>query len=250
MGDVDSAVLTVDGVQTRFGEKYVHQGVSFSLRPGTINALIGSSGTGKSVLLREITGLLRPTGGRILLFGQDVWKVAADTLSKMRTRFGMLFQDGALFSSLNVGENVAVPICEQMKLDEDLVDSLVELRLIMSGLSPDTKFKMPSELSGGMRKRAALARALALEPELLFLDEPTSGLDPITARHFDALIKTLCSSLGITVLLTTHDLDTISGIVDNLIVLGDGRTIADGPVHVVQKNPDRWIQDYFSSRIS
>jgi len=243
-----TSIISVEAIQTRFGEQVVHKDVSFEVERGTINALIGGSGAGKSVLLREITGLLRPSSGRILLFGEDVWQVDSERLSSMRARFGMLFQDGALFSSLNVGENIAAPILERMILDEDLLDSLVELRLIMSGLSPNTKLKMPSELSGGMRKRVALARALALEPELLFLDEPTSGLDPITARNFDSLIRTLCDSLGITILLTTHDIDTILGIVDNVIVLGSGVTIAAGSVDTIKKDQDSWIQNYFAAR--
>lgn len=241
-------IISVEAIQTRFGEQVVHKSVSFDVERGTINALIGSSGSGKSVLLREITGLLRPSSGRIFLFGEDVWQADSEILSSIRARFGMLFQDGALFSSLNVGENIAVPILERMTLDEDLLDSLVELRLVLSGLSPNTKLKMPSELSGGMRKRVALARALALEPELLFLDEPTSGLDPITARNFDSLIRTLCDSLGITILLTTHDIDTILGIVDNIIVLGNGVTIAAGSVDDIKKDQDSWIQNYFAAR--
>lgn len=244
----DSDVIAVDDVHTRFGTHYVHKGVSFTVKRGTVLAVIGGSGTGKSTLLREIIGLLRPTSGNTFLFGQNVWNSSPDELHALRLRFGVLFQNGALFSAITAGENVAVPMVEQTHLSAELITSLVQLRLKLVGLAPETALKMPSELSGGMRKRVALARALALEPEILFLDEPTSGLDPIGARAFDHLIRTLSDSLGLTVFMVTHDLDSIISIADRVIVLGNGGILADGTVHEVSRNNDPWIKEYFSSR--
>lgn len=241
-------VIEIDSIVTRFGEQVVHDGVSFNVERGTLLALIGGSGTGKSVLLREIIGLQRPTAGRIRLLGTDVWQAGDDELNAIRRRFGMMFQDGALFSSLTVAENVAVPLTEHAQVPPALLDPLVHLRLAQAGLGPDAAPKMPSELSGGMRKRAAIARALALEPEVLFLDEPTSGLDPTTARGFDAMVRSLVDDLGITVFLVTHDLDTLLTVVDRIIVLADGKVLADGPARDVIQVDDPWIQNYFSVR--
>ena len=227
---MNAAVIEVDGVVTRFGAQTVHDGVSFRVGRGTLVAMIGASGTGKSVLLREMIGLHRPSAGRLRLFGTDMWTAAVDDVNAVRRRFGMMFQDGALFSSLTVAQNVAVPLHEHTRLSRDTVDALVALRLHQAGLPADAGAKRPSELSGGMRKRAAMARAIALEPEILFLDEPTSGLDPITARGFDRLVRSLVDDLGLTVFLVTHDLDTLLGVVDRLIVLARGQVLADGPV--------------------
>jgi phospholipid/cholesterol/gamma-HCH transport system ATP-binding protein len=244
----DAGVIEVDGIVTRFGEQTVHDGVSFAVARGTLVALIGASGTGKSVLLREIIGLQRPTAGRARLFGTDMWQATGHELDGVRRRFGMMFQDGALFSSLTVAQNVAVPLHEHTKLPDATIDALVALRLQQAGLPADAGAKMPAELSGGMRKRAAIARAIALEPEVLFLDEPTSGLDPITARGFDRLVRSLVDDLGLTVFLVTHDLDTLLGVVDRLIVLAGGRVLADGAVREVMAVDDDWIRDYFSVR--
>lgn len=241
-------VLQVESVRTRFGRNVIHDGVSFSVRRGEIVALIGGSGTGKSVLVREIIGLMRPTAGAIRLLGTDVWSAEDETLNALRRRFGMLFQDGALFSSLTVAENLAVPFQEHTRLPESLVLPLIGFKLALVGLPPETGRKMPSELSGGMRKRVALARALALEPEVLFLDEPTSGLDPIGARAFDALVRVLSDSLGLTVIIVTHDLDTLLSIIDRVVVLAGGKVIADGPVDEVRRLDDEWIREYFSAR--
>ncbi|MFN3566785.1 MAG: ABC transporter ATP-binding protein [Burkholderiaceae bacterium] len=241
-------VVEVDRVVTRFGAQTVHDGVSFALARGTLTALIGASGTGKSVLLREIIGLVRPDGGRVRVLGTDLWSAPADEVAAVRRRFGMMFQDGALFSSLTVAQNVAVPLVEHTRTPAELMPSLVALRLAQAGLAPEVGAKMPSELSGGMRKRAAIARALALEPEVLFLDEPTSGLDPATARGFDSLLRSLVDDLGITVLLVTHDLDTLLTIVDRLIVLADGGVRADGSVADVMRTDDAWIRAYFAVR--
>ena len=241
-------VVEVDGVVTRFGANTVHDGVSFAVERGTLVALIGGSGTGKSVLLREIIGLLRPTSGRVRLLGTDVWAAGEAELGALRQRFGMMFQDGALFSSLTVAQNVAVPLREHTRLSAGTIDALVALRLRQAGLPPEAGAKMPSELSGGMRKRAAVARAIALEPEVLFLDEPTSGLDPITARGFDRLVRSLVDDLGVTVFLVTHDLDTLLTVVDRVIVLARGRVLADGPVRDVMAVDDAWVSEYFSVR--
>jgi len=243
-------VIDVRGIVTRFGKQVVHNGLDLQIRRGELVALIGGSGTGKSVLLREIIGLHRPDAGSVNLLGTDVWNASPDLLASVRRRFGMMFQEGALFSSLTVAANVATPLREHFSLPEDLLDELVRLRLALAGLPPDAADKMPSQLSGGMVKRAAIARAIALEPEVLFLDEPTSGLDPITARAFDALLTFLNRDLGITVLLVTHDLDSLVGIARRIIVLGQGRVIADGSLAEITAVDDPWIQSYFSSRAS
>ena len=241
-------VLEADSVVTRFGTELIHDRVSFTVGRGEVVALIGGSGTGKSVLLKEAIGLIRPSGGTIRLLGTDVWRSSADELNALRRRFGMLFQDGALFSSLTVAENIAVPFRENTDLPMDLIAPLVGFKLALVGLAPDAGRKTPAQLSGGMRKRVALARALALEPEILFLDEPTSGLDPVGARAFDALLRVLSESLGLTVFIVTHDLDTLLSIIDRAIVLSRGKVIADGPVSAVMQADDPWIRDYFSAR--
>lgn len=244
----DTPVIAVDGIVTRFGRQTVHDGVSLSVGRGALVALIGGSGSGKSVLLREMIGLHRPNAGHVRLLGTDMWQAPAPDLDAVRRRFGMMFQDGALFSSLTVAQNVAVPLHEHTRLPEATVQALVALRLLQAGLPEGSGSKMPSELSGGMRKRAAIARAIALEPEILFLDEPTSGLDPITARAFDRMVRSLVDDLGITVFLVTHDLDTLLTVVDRLIVLSRGRVLADGSVAEVMAVDDPWVSDYFSVR--
>ena len=241
-------VLEVQDIVTRFGADVVHDGVGFTVRRGEVVALIGGSGTGKSVLLKEMIGLLRPTAGRVRLLGTDVWQSSEEEVNGLRRRFGMLFQDGALFSSLSVAENIAVPLREHTDLPDALIAPLVGFKLSLVGLSPETGRKAPSELSGGMRKRVALARALALEPEILFLDEPTSGLDPIGARAFDSLVRALSDSLGLTVFMVTHDLDTLLSIIDRTIALSQGKVIADGPIAEVMRSDHPWIQEYFSAR--
>jgi phospholipid/cholesterol/gamma-HCH transport system ATP-binding protein len=244
----DAHVIEIESIVTRFGQQVVHNGVSFAVERGTLVALIGGSGTGKSVLLREIIGLQRPTSGQIRLLGTDVWNASDDELNAVRRRFGMMFQDGALFTSLTVAQNIAVPLTEHAEVPSTLLAPLVHLRLSQAGLGADAADKMPSELSGGMRKRAAIARALALEPEVLFLDEPTSGLDPTTARAFDAMVRTLVDDLGMTVFLATHDLDTLLTVVDRIVVLGNGVVLADGTAREVMQVDDPWVRSYFSVR--
>ncbi|MCE2969114.1 MAG: ATP-binding cassette domain-containing protein [Burkholderiales bacterium] len=246
--NASAPAIEVEDVVTRFGEHRVHDGVSFAVRRGTLTAIIGASGTGKTVLLREIVGLQAPTAGRVRVLGTDMWATPEAEVQAVKRRFGMMFQDGALFSSLSVAENVAVPLKEHGGLPAELLAPLVQLRLAQAGLEADAGGKMPSQLSGGMRKRAAIARALALEPEVLFLDEPTSGLDPTTARGFDRLVRDLVDQLGIAVLLVTHDLDTVLTVVDRLIVLADGRVLADAPPAEVVRIDHPWIRAYFSVR--
>ena len=245
MADV---LIEVDQVVTQLGDHAILNGVSFQVMRGEVVALIGGSGTGKSVLLKQIIGLLRPTGGHTSLFGTDIWSASKAELRGIRERFGMLFQDGALFSSINIEQNVATPLFEHTNLSKQECLRLARLKLALVGLPNSTATKMPNELSGGMRKRAALARALALDPELLFLDEPTSGLDPISARAFDDLIRALSNSLGLTVLLITHDLDTLLSIIDRVIVLADGKVLGAGSITEIQQLDDPWLRDYFSTR--
>ncbi len=248
MSSSSAPVIEVDGVVTRFAAQTVHDGVSFTVPRGTLVGLIGASGSGKSVLLRELIGLQRPSAGCVRLLGTDMWSAAPHELDAVRQRLGMMFQDGALFSSLTVAQNVAVPLREHTRIAPQTIQAIVGLRLLQAGLPVDAGGKMPSELSGGMRKRAAVARAIALEPEILFLDEPTSGLDPITARGFDRLVRSLVDDLGITVLLATHDLDTLRSVVDRVIVLARGAVLADGPVRDVMALDDAWIRAYFAVR--
>jgi len=238
--------IEADSIVTRIGGRTLHDGVSFSVPRGKIVALIGASGVGKSVLVRELIGLARPAGGTIRVLGTDVWRAGEDELNTLRRRFGMMFQDGALFSSLTVAQNVATPLRERGGIPPELVEPLVRLRIAFAGLPPEAAVRLPSELSGGMRKRAAVARALALEPELLFLDEPTSGLDPVTARGFDKRVRFLSDELGLTVFLVTHDLDTLLGIVDRAIVLAGGKVVTEGTVDELRRHDDPWLHSYFN----
>ncbi len=247
-GQQAQPLIEARDLHTRFGDQVVHAGVSFGIGRGELVAVIGGSGSGKSTLLRELVGLQRPSAGQAMLFGHDVWTAGEQQVDLLRRRIGMLFQDGALFSSMSVGENLAVPLVEHTRLDRRTIERLVRLRMALVGLRCADAEKMPSELSGGMRKRAGIARALALEPEVLFLDEPTSGLDPVTARQFDQLLLSLNRSAGLTVLLITHDLDTLVGIASRIIVLGNGKVVADGPLERVRAHDDPWIRTYFGSR--
>ena len=242
-------VIEVENIVTRLGGNTIHDGVSLQVQAGDVVALIGGSGTGKSVLLKEIIGLIRPDAGHVRLFGEDVWAADDEQLMGLRRRFGVLFQDGALFSSLTVEQNVAAPLREHTGLSLNECLELARLKIAMAGLPMTACAKMPSELSGGMRKRAALARALALDPELLFLDEPTSGLDPISARAFDHLIRLLSDNLGLTVFLVTHDLDTLLSMVDQIIVLAHGKVLGQGTVKTIQNIQDPWLEEYFSARV-
>ncbi|MFZ4070286.1 MAG: ABC transporter ATP-binding protein [Caulobacterales bacterium] len=239
-------VISVRGLVTRFGAQTVHDGLNLDMRRGEILGVVGPSGCGKSVLLRQIVGLDQPTSGAIQVFGQDVLQLDRDSHKLIEKRWGVMFQDGALFSTLTIQENVEVPLNEHTNLDHQLIGELARLKVLMAGLEPDSLHKLPSQLSGGMRKRAALARALALDPELLFLDEPTAGLDPVTAGRFDALIRTLTATMGLSVFLVTHDLDTLVAICDRVCVLYGGKVAAIGTLDEVRSGAVGWIKDYFS----
>jgi phospholipid/cholesterol/gamma-HCH transport system ATP-binding protein len=238
-------IIEVRDLCTRFGEQRVHDGVDLRVRRGEVLGLIGGSGAGKSVLLRTILGLRTPDAGQVLLFGEDTTALGADARRRFEQRFGLLFQDGALFSSLTVLENVQVPLLEYCDLPEALLEDLALLKIRLTGLPAEAAHKYPSQLSGGMRKRAGLARALALDPELLFLDEPTSGLDPIGAARFDELVGTLQRAMNLTVFLVTHDLDSLYAICDRVAVLADGRIQVADRVEVVERHPHPWIRDCF-----
>lgn len=244
MADDRAAVIRVTGLKNQFGKQVIHENLDFSVRPGEVMGVVGGSGTGKSVLMRTIIGLNKHAAGRIEVFGQDTDKLSTRDRRAMQTRWGVLFQDGALFSSLTVAENIAVPMREHTKLPADLRRQLVDLKISLVGLPREAAHKYPSELSGGMRKRAGLARALALDAEILFLDEPTAGLDPIGAAAFDELIEELQGALGLTVVMITHDLDSLHRICDRISVLIDKR-VKVGTIAQLLEEPDSWIQDYF-----
>ena len=243
----DSApIIRVRGLLNRFGAQTVHEGLDLDVRRGEIIGVVGGSGTGKSVLMRSLIGLRRPDGGEIEVLGVDPRSDNTADRRHLERNTGVLFQDGALFSSLTVGENVQVPLKEHHpELPDSLRYELALLKVRLAGLPADALDKLPSQLSGGMRKRAALARALALDPPLLFLDEPTAGLDPIGAAAFDRLIRTLQQALGLTVFLITHDLDTLYAICDRVAVLADRHVVAVAPLAEIEQNDHPWIRDYF-----
>lgn len=237
-------ILTVTGLRTQFGTTVIHDNLDFSVRAGEVMGVVGGSGTGKSVLVRTIIGLNKPRAGRIVVFGQDVAGLSPARMRDMQSRWGVLFQDGALFSSLTVAQNIEVPMKEHSDLPPALRRELIEVKISMVGLPPDAAHKFPAELSGGMRKRAGLARALSLDADILFLDEPTAGLDPIGAANFDTLIGDLQRALGLTVVMVTHDLDSLYAICDRVSVLVDKR-VKVGTIAELMREPDPWIQDYF-----
>jgi len=232
-------IIQVTGLHNRFGANVLHEDLSFSVHRGEVMGVVGGSGTGKSVLLRTIIGLNRRTAGEIVLFPD---RPLVDRAPE--TRWGVLFQDGALFSSLTVAENIMVPMREHLSLSKSTMQDLAALKIALAGLPASAGGKFPSELSGGMRKRAGLARAIALDPEIIFLDEPTAGLDPIGANAFDHLIRDLTDALGITVVMVTHDLDSLTAICDRIAVLVDKR-IRVGTLEDLMEDPHPWIQDYF-----
>ena len=240
-------VITVRGLRNSFGEQVIHEDLDLDVRRGEILGVVGGSGTGKSVLMRSIIGLQKPQEGEIQVLGENMVGREEDEAKNIRRRWGVLFQNGALFSTLTVAENVEVPIREYFPfIKEPLLDEIASYKIAMSGLPPDAGPKYPSELSGGMRKRAGLARALALDPELLFLDEPTAGLDPIGAAGFDELIEQLQKRLELTVFLITHDLDTLWAICDRVAVLADRKVVAVGTIEELLALDHPWIQEYFN----
>lgn len=244
--DHEEPIVRVRGLSNRFGEQVVHEELDLEVRPGEILGVVGGSGTGKSVLMRSILGLRRPDAGEIEVLGLDARSEDPDLRRAIERNTGVLFQDGALFSSLTVGENVQVPLKEyHSDLPDSLRYELALLKVKLAGLPADALNKLPSQLSGGMRKRAGLARALALDPPLLFLDEPTAGLDPIGAAAFDRLIRTLQQALGLTVFLITHDLDTLYAICDRIAVIADRKVIACAPLAEVEQMDHPWVREYF-----
>jgi phospholipid/cholesterol/gamma-HCH transport system ATP-binding protein len=243
-GPPSEPIITIRGLVNRFGRQVVHDGLDLEVRRGEVLGVVGGSGSGKSVLLRTIIGLNRPAAGRITVLGEDVTALSEAEWRRMQTRWGVLFQGGALFSSLTVGENIQVPLKEHTRLPRAVIAEITALKVRLVGLPADAAAKYPSELSGGMRKRAGLARALALDPELLFLDEPTAGLDPIGAAAFDQLIGDLQKSLGLTVFMVTHDLDSLHAICDRIAVLVD-RKIKVGTMADMLQDPHPWIREYF-----
>lgn len=242
----DAPVISVRGLVNRFGSQTIHEGLDLDVRRGEIIGIVGWSGSGKSVLLRTIIGLNKPVAGSVKVFGKEVVGMSEADRLVLERRWGVLFQDGALFSSLTVSENIQVALRENLEMPDDLMAEIADLKVALVGLPPGTGEKYPAQLSGGMRKRAALARALALDPEILFLDEPTSGLDPMAADAFDRLIRDLRTSLELTVFLVTHDLDTLFAVCDRVAVLIDGKLRVGGTAQLLKdKNP--WIENYLNS---
>lgn len=238
-------IISVRGLTTRFGPHVVHEGLDLDVRRGEILGVVGGSGTGKSVLLRTIIGLLRPAEGSVEVFGQRLDHLPDIERRRYEQRWGVLFQDGALFSSLTVAENVEAPMREHTDLPQALMNELAGLKIAMAGLPHEACGKYPSELSGGMRKRAGLARALALDPEIVFLDEPTAGLDPIGAAAFDQLTLELSRTLGLTVFMVTHDLDSLYAICDRVAVLADRKVLTVAPIAELERYDHPWLQEYF-----
>jgi len=247
--DGEKAVIRIRGLRNAFGEEreqVIHENLDLDVKRGEILGVVGGSGTGKSVLMRSIIGLQTPEAGEVEVLGENMIGRDEDEAKNIRRRWGILFQNGALFSTLTVAENVEVPLREYFHLTPKLMDEIASYKIAMAGLPPDAGPKYPSELSGGMVKRAGLARALALDPELLFLDEPTAGLDPIAAQNFDELILSLRDKLDLTVFLITHDLDTLYAICDRVAVLADKKVVAVGTIEQLLALDHPWIQEYFN----
>ena len=238
-------VIEVRGLLSQFGDRVIHQDLDLTVKRGEIVGVVGGSGTGKTVLLNSIIGLKQPEGGSISLFGYERGSMTEAEAAEVEQRTGVLFQQGALFSALNVMENVSAPLIEHTRLSRDVIRELTEMKVAMVGLKPEALYLKPSELSGGMKKRVGLARALALDPELIFLDEPTAGLDPIGAAAFDQLILELSRDLGLTVFMITHDLDSLYTICDQVAVLADKHVVAKAPVAELEQSDHPWIKEYF-----
>lgn len=245
MPESSTPVIEVRGIRTRFGNAVIHEDVTLDIFRGEVFGIAGGSGCGKSTLLREMVLLERPAAGSIRIFGEEITSLTEDQALPLRRRVGVMFQRGALFSGLTVSENVGVPLREHTRLDDRLIDEIAAIKIAMAGLPASSADKLPSELSGGMRKRAALARALALDPEILFLDEPTAGLDPAGAAAFDELVEQLQQLLGLTIVIVTHDLDTLWRVTDRVAILGEGRVLALGSMEDLAKHDHPIIREYF-----
>ena len=241
----EDILISVRGLRSAFGPHVVHENLDLDVRRGEILGIVGGSGTGKTVLLNSILGLKQPDGGEILLDGMRLSEMNSAQRRKVDSRWGVLFQNGALFTSLNVLENVMAPLREHVDMPISLMEEIAAMKIGLSGLEPGACSRFPSELSGGMRKRAALARALALDPDILFLDEPTAGLDPIGAAAVDSLILELSRALGLTVVMITHDLDSLYEICDRVAVLADKKVEAVAPIRELLNHPHPWIHEYF-----
>jgi phospholipid/cholesterol/gamma-HCH transport system ATP-binding protein len=241
----DEVVIKIRGLVNAMGGNVLHDHLDLDVRRGEVMGVVGGSGAGKSVLLRSIIGLNDPTDGEIRVFGEDIRELHGIELRALQMRWGVLFQEGALFSSQTVEENIQVPLREYTHMSEELMDEIAAIKLAMVGLPEDAGRKYPSQLSGGMKKRAGLARALALDPEIVFLDEPTAGLDPISASQFDDLVKSLQKSLNLTVVMVTHDIDTLRATTDRIAVLVD-KKLKIGTIATLVKDPHPWIQEYFA----
>jgi phospholipid/cholesterol/gamma-HCH transport system ATP-binding protein len=243
--DPNQPIIRVKNIDAGFAERLVLNGLNLDVRRGEILGFVGPSGAGKSVLMRTIIGLVPKRGGTIEVLGIDLDTADAESRRGVERRWGILFQHGALFSSLTVRQNIQFPVREYHDLSDQLLEEITMAKLAMVGLKPEAADRYPSELSGGMIKRAALARALALDPEILFLDEPTSGLDPISAGHFDDLVRTLQRTLGLTVFMVTHDLDSLKTACDRIAVLGDGKVTAVGTMQDMLASQHPWLREYF-----
>ncbi|WP_420470677.1 ABC transporter ATP-binding protein [Brevundimonas sp. FT23042] len=238
-------LIEVRGLLSQFGERVIHENLDLDVARGEVLGVVGGSGTGKTVLLNTILGLKEPEGGTVRILGHDRAEMTKTQEADVERRTGVLFQQGALFSSLSVIDNVASPLMEHTRLSRDVIRELAEMKIAMVGLKPEAHHLKPAELSGGMRKRVGLARALALDPELLFLDEPTAGLDPIGAAAFDELIRQLSDDLGLTVFMITHDLDSLYAITDKVAVLADKHVVAKATVQDLETSDHPWIREYF-----
>ena len=241
----EAPVIEARGLGMRFGAKVVLEDLDFDIQRGEILAIVGGSGSGKSTLLRQITMLQKPSAGTLRLFGQDALKLDESERLRVRRRFGILFQNGALFSDRTVLENIATPLWEHTELDHDSIDEIATIKLQLAGLSPEDGLLYPSQLSGGMRKRAALARAIALDPELLFLDEPTSGLDPLSAEALDELVLQLKATLEPTIVLVTHDMDSLWRVADRVMLLGNAHILASGTMKELAVSEEPLVKRFF-----
>lgn len=241
-----SPVIEIKDLKTKLGGTWVHKGIDLTIERGEIVGIVGGSGSGKTTLIREILCLTQPASGSIRVFGYEVTTASAKTLLEIQKRWGVLFQQNALFSSLTLLENVSFPLLEHTNLDPDTIRELAVLKILMAGLPVDAAVKFPSELSGGMQKRAGLARAIVLDPELIFLDEPTAGLDPETAAGFDELILNLQSTMGLTIVMVTHDLDSLWKITNRVAFLAEGKVLCVDKMSELVKNPNPLIQEFFN----